>query len=73
MTPYEQELVGKYFIFEDGNKIEVIQIKQRDSEMDGLVPWVTYHITQGRGLPQKHVIIMKEFISLYGHLFGLED
>ncbi len=67
------ELIGKYFIFEDGNKIEVIQIKQRDSEIDGIVPWVTYHITQGRGMPQKLVIPMTEFVSLYGHLFGLEE
>jgi hypothetical protein len=71
MTP--EELVGKSFVFEDGNKIEVFQIKLRDSDMDGLVPWVTYHITQGGGMPQKLVLPMGEFNSIYGHLFGLED
>lgn len=67
------ELVGKAYTFDDGNKIEVVQIKLRDSDYDGILPWVTYHITQGRGMPQKLVLPLKEFSSLYGHLFGLED
>lgn len=67
------DLIGKYFVFDDGNKIEIVQIKERDSEIDGIVPWVTYHITQGRGMPQKLVLPMNEFVSLYGHLFGLEE
>lgn len=68
-----EELVGKSYIFEDGNKIEVVQVKLRDSDYDGLVPWVTYHVTQGRGMPQKLVLPISEFSAVYGHLFGMED
>lgn len=68
-----EELVGKSYIFEDGNKIEIVQVKLRDSDYDGLVPWVTYHVTQGRGMPQKLVLPISEFGAVYGHLFGMED
>ena len=41
-------LVGKSVVFPDGDKIEVMQIKRRDSG-----PWITFHITQGPGIPRK--------------------
>ena len=66
--PYDyqagQELVGKIYTFEDGDSIEVIQIKRRD---DG--PWVTYHIIQSGGLPRKLLLPYNEFMEHYGHLF----
>ena len=58
------ELVGKSFIFEDGAKIEVFQIKNRDEEQ-----LVTYHVTRGAGIPQKLVMSLTEFTSTFGHLF----
>lgn len=58
------ELVGKSFIFEDGARIEVFQIKSRD-EGD----MVTYHVTRGPGIPQKLVMTLTEFVSTFGHLF----
>lgn len=60
-----QDLVGKSYVFEDGNSIEVIQVKRRD---DG--PWVTYHVTQSGGLPRKLVLSLYEFMDHYGHLFN---
>jgi hypothetical protein len=66
--PYDhtlgQDLVGKTFIFEDGDKIEVIQVKRREYG-----PWVTYHVTQSGGLPRKMVMQLDEFQNTYGHLF----
>lgn len=56
--------VGKYYVFEDGDRIEVIQIKRRYNG-----PWVTYHVTQGRGIPRKLVMMLEEFVFTYGHLF----
>jgi hypothetical protein len=64
-TPEEIErYVGKYHVFEDGDKIEVIQIKRRYNG-----PWVTYHVTQGPGIPRKLVMMLEEFTVTYGHLF----
>lgn len=64
-----QSLVGKVHIFEDGDKIEIIQIKSRNEE-DHLI---TVHITQGPGIPRKLVFNVKEFTEHYGHLFGLVE
>ena len=61
-------LVGKNFIFEDGNKIEVLQVKSRD---DGL--WVTYQISTNDSLPRKLVMHRVEFMDYYKHLFGPDD
>lgn len=58
------ELVGKSYVFEDGDKIQVMQIKLRD---DG--EWVTYHVTQGPGVSRKLVMPLPEFMNNYGHLF----
>ena len=62
-------LVGKKHIFDDGDKIEVIQIKSRNAD-DHLV---TVHITQGPGIPRKLVLSPTQFIDMYGHLFGLVE
>ncbi len=61
-----EKLLGKSYTFEDGDTIEVVQIKRRDTG-----PWVTYHITQGPGIPRKMVMQAEEFDQTYGHLFGL--
>lgn len=58
-------LVGKTFRFEDGDKIEIVQIKRRDT---GLV--VTYHVFQGPGIPRKLVMSLEDFLETYGHLFN---
>jgi hypothetical protein len=56
--------LGRSYQFEDGDKIEVVQVKRRD---DG--PWITYHIHQGPGIPRKLTMTAMEFDDLYGHLF----
>lgn len=67
-VPYDisqgQDLVGKKYKFEDGDTIEVIQVKRREYG-----PTVTYHVTQGPGIPRKMVLNLDEFMSTYGHLF----
>lgn len=65
--PYK--LVGRKYIFEDGDKIEVIQVKSRNEEEH----LITVHITQGPGIPRKLVLNTKEFVEHYGHLFGLVE
>jgi len=57
-------LVGKSYVFDDRDKIEIIQIKRRDEG-----PYVTYHVTQGPGIPRKLVMRIDEFSHTYGHLF----
>lgn len=61
-------IIGKKHTFEDGDSIEVIQIKVRD----GNIPWVTFHIQQGPGIPRKQVMQIDEFVNTYGHLFGVK-
>jgi len=63
------DLVGKIYRFEDGDKIQVIQIKSRNQEEY----LITVHITQGPGIPRKLVFSLPEFIEHYGHLFGLVE
>jgi hypothetical protein len=66
------ELVGKTYSFEDGNVIEIVQIKIR--EVDGqTTPCVTYHIHQGTNLPRKLILPINEFLGSYGHLFGYDN
>jgi len=62
------ELVGKSYVFPDGSKIEVAQIKQRE---DG--PWVHYYISINASLPRKLVMKHSEFMDQYKHLFGQPD
>lgn len=61
-----QDLVGKKFVFADGDYLEVIQIKNRDEDTQ----LVTYHVQQGPGIPRKLVMTLTEFIATYGYLFG---
>lgn len=62
-----ENLIGQQYVFKDGDSITIIQIKNRD----GNVPWVTYHIKQGPGIPRKQLMAINEFIETYGHLFGI--
>ena len=64
-----QDLVGKKFTFEDGDSLEIIQIKWRGDE-DYLV---SYLVQQGPGIPRKLVMSLPEFIATYGYLFGEGD
>lgn len=61
------DLVGKVHVFEDGDSITVMQIKIRDEN----IPFVTYHVQQGPGIPRKLVSPLPEFLDNYGHLFGI--
>jgi len=65
---WAEKLLGKSHTFEDGDKIEVVQVKRRDTG-----PWITYHIYQGPGIPRKMVMEAEEFDRTYGHLFGSQD
>lgn len=62
-------LVGKYYQFDDGSRITVTQIKIRDDN----IPWITYHVSQGPGLPRKLVLKYTEFLDYYGHLFNIKS
>lgn len=59
-------LVGQSYVFDDGDKIEVIQTKRRE---DGL--WITYHTTQSGGIPRKLLLPLNQFLADYGHLFNI--
>jgi hypothetical protein len=65
---WAKKLLGKIYTFEDGDRIEVVQIKRRDTG-----PWITYHIYQGPGIPRKLLMTADEFDITYGHLFGLRE
>ena len=62
------DLVGRSFTFDDGSKIEVIQIKTRE-EHNSNIEAVTYVISQGTNLPRKLMMEKKLFIDHFGHLF----
>jgi hypothetical protein len=59
------ELEGKNYRFEDGNTIEVIQVKLRD---EGKL-YVHYLIKNPSGMPKKLIMEIDEFIRTFGHLF----
>ena len=59
-----QKMVGQKYVFEDGDSIEIVQIKRRETG-----PWVTYHVQQGPGIPRKLLMMLDEFHVTYGHLF----
>ncbi len=61
----KDNIVGLKYRFEDGDTIEVVQLKSRSDELH----LVTYHIQQGPGIPRKLVMELNEFINTYGHLF----
>lgn len=62
-----EDLVGKSYQFEDGNRIEVTQVKRTDPERGG--HYVTYKITTGPGVPRRLVMPIEEFLSTFAHLF----
>jgi hypothetical protein len=62
-------LVGQSYVFEDGNRIEVIQVKKTDEDRGDYL--VTYHVTRGNNIPQKLVLSVAEFLSYYSHLFDV--
>lgn len=64
----KDNIVGIKHKFEDGDSIEVIQVKSRNEELH----LVTYHIQQGPGIPRKLVMELNQFIDTYGHLFEVE-
>jgi hypothetical protein len=65
----DHELIGKSYVFEDGNSIKVTQMKPRDEDK----VLVTYEIQSGPGIPRRLVMEYPEFISTFGHLFNYED
>ena len=65
---WAEKLLGKTYTFEDGDRIEVVQVKRRDTG-----PWITYHAYQGPGIPRKLLMTAEEFDVTYGHLFGLRE
>jgi len=62
------DLLGKKYIFEDNNYIEVIQIKSGEFNGEN-TQIVTYNIGSPRGVPRKLVMEINQFISNFGHLF----
>lgn len=65
---WSAKLLGLHHTFEDGDRIEVIQVRRRDTG-----PWVTFHVTQGPGIPRKLLMGIDEFLGTYGHLFIKEE
>lgn len=63
-------LVGKSYTFDDGSKIEIIQVKLTDDNRGKFL--VTYLISQGPNLPRKLIMGVDEFIGTFGHLFNIE-
>jgi hypothetical protein len=61
---WAEKLRDLSYVFEDGDSIEVVQVKRRDTG-----PYVTFNIRQGPGIPRKLVLSIDEFINTYGHLF----
>ena len=62
------ELVGKTHTFDDGHSIKILQVRSRDNGV-----WVTYEIQSGPGIPQRLIMIEREFYNNFGHLFGVKD
>ena len=60
-------LVGKSYTFEDGNRMEIIQVREQDEQRAGAS--VTYLAYQGPGIPQKLILNLEQFIDIYGQLF----
>jgi hypothetical protein len=58
-------LVGKKYEFDDGDSIEIVQIKERSDQYH----LVTVLIHQGPGIPRKLVFHYEQFQEYYGHLF----
>jgi hypothetical protein len=59
-------LVGKRYTFNDGDYIEVVQIKSRSEDLH----LVTYIVQQGPGIPRRLIMEQNEFMGTYGYLFS---
>jgi hypothetical protein len=59
--------VGRSHTFEDGNRMEIIQVREVDELRGGAS--VTYLAYQGPGIPQKLILNLEQFIDIYGQLF----
>lgn len=59
-----QNLVGKSHTFPDGNKLEVIEVKDRGEYF--LVTYLTYI---SPGIPRQLKMSAQEFLDNFGHLF----
>lgn len=69
MNPHD--LVGKSYTFEDGNKIEVLQVVERH---DGLtVTFNTSVVGNDNVIPRKNLMLFDEFMSHYKHLFYKDE
>ena len=60
-------LVGRSYTFEDGKRMEVIQVREVDELRGGAS--VTYLAYQGPGIPQKLILNLEQFMDIYGQLF----
>ena len=60
-------LVGRSYTFEDGNRMEIVQVREQDELRGGAS--VTYLAYQGPGIPQKLILNLEQFIDIYGQLF----
>jgi len=60
-------LVGKSYTFEDGNRMEIVQVREQDELRGGAS--VTYLAYQGPGIPQKLILNLEQFMDIYGQLF----
>lgn len=60
------KLVKQKYVFDDGDSIEVVQVKRRE---EGLT--VTYHTIQSNGIPRKLLLPLNMFLAEYGHLFNI--
>jgi hypothetical protein len=62
------DLLGKKYKFEDGNYIEVIQIKSGEFNGEN-TQIVTYNIGGPKDVPRKLVMDINQFVNNFGHLF----
>ena len=60
-------LVGRSYNFDDGQRIEVIEVKDADETLGGRR--VFYYIYTGPGIPRKLVMPIEQFMDHYRHLF----
>ena len=65
---WSAKLLGLHHTFEDGDSIEVTQVRRRDTG-----PWVTFNVRQGPGIPRRLLMGIDEFLGTYGHLFIKEE
>lgn len=64
-TPSElAQFVGRGFTFDDGARLTVIQVKEREGGW-----WITFEATFPGSLPRRSVMPESQFIQLYGYLF----